>query len=183
MGPISRFSVENSSATLAWESSSAKVARAVNGRPWGPRMDTLTTIERSERMSRIRGKDTRVELRVRRIVHALGYRYRLHDRDLPGNPDLVFKGRRKVIFVHGCFWHRHPDPECKLARMPKSRLDFWDPKLSSNRERDQRAEARLREMGWQSLVVWECESRHIEQLENMITAFLDGREEAHHACH
>jgi DNA mismatch endonuclease (patch repair protein) len=146
-------------------------------------MDTLTAAERSERMSRIKGKDSGVELRVRRLVHGLGYRYRLHDRDLPGKPDLVFKGRRKAIFVHGCFWHRHPEPGCKLARMPKSRLDFWEPKLTANRVRDMEAQHRLREMGWDSLIVWECESRHIEQLENKVRAFLDGRKEAHRAGH
>lgn len=134
-------------------------------------------------MSRIKGKDSGVEMRVRRLVHGLGFRYRLHDRGLPGSPDLVFKGRRKAIFVHGCFWHRHPDPECKLARMPKSRLDFWEPKLTANRERDKKAQGRLREMGWASLVVWECESRHIEQLENKVRAFLDDHEGARRAGH
>lgn len=146
-------------------------------------MDTLTTTERSERMSRVKAKDTAVELRVRRLVHGLGYRYRLHDRSLPGTPDMVFRGRRKAIFVHGCFWHRHPDPDCRLARMPKSRLEFWGPKLSANRERDERTQARLREMAWGSLIVWECESRHIEQLENKVRAFLDGEEGARHASH
>ena len=99
-------------------------------------MDTLSKAQRSERMSRVRGKDTKPELLVRRLVHGMGYRYRLHRRDLPGTPDLVFPGRRKVIFVHGCFWHRHPDPACKLARLPKSRTDFWLPKLEGNRARD-----------------------------------------------
>ncbi len=97
-------------------------------------MDTLTPEQRSERMSRVRNKDTKPEMRVRRLVHALGYRYRLHDSRLPGRPDLVFKSRHKVIFVHGCFWHRHD--RCELCRMPKSRLQFWKPKLKANRERD-----------------------------------------------
>jgi DNA mismatch endonuclease (patch repair protein) len=146
-------------------------------------MDTLTASERSERMSRIKAKDTGTELRVRRLVHRLGYRYRLHDHRLPGKPDMVFRSRRKTIFVHGCFWHRHPDPECKLARMPKSRLDFWEPKLTTNRERDERSLERLRDLGWDPLIVWECESRHIEQLENKIRAFLDDEEGARHASH
>lgn len=125
-------------------------------------------------MSRVRNKDTGPEMRVRRLVHRLGYRYRLHDRTLPGRPDLVFKSRRKVIFVHGCFWHRHQDPSCKLARLPKSRLDFWLPKLTANRERDERVLEALSAQGWESLVVWECEARHIEQVENKVVAFLQG---------
>jgi DNA mismatch endonuclease (patch repair protein) len=125
-------------------------------------------------MGMVRSKNTRPEMLVRRLVHGMGYRYRLHASDLPGKPDLVFRPRRKAIFVHGCFWHRHPDPSCKLARMPKSRLEFWQPKLAGNRERDLKAIEALERMGWQSLVVWECESRHIEQLENKIRAFLEG---------
>ena len=112
--------------------------------------DTLTRAERSERMSRVKGRDTGPEWAVRRLVHGLGYRYRLHRKDLPGCPDLVFPSRRKVIFVHGCFWHRHPDPACKLARLPKSRLEFWVPKLERNRARDLHSQARLIDMGWQS---------------------------------
>lgn len=88
-------------------------------------MDSLTPEQRSERMARVRAKGTGPELAVRRMVHGLGYRFRLHRRSLPGAPDLVFAGRHRVMFVHGCFWHRHPDPHCKLARMPKSRQEFW----------------------------------------------------------
>lgn len=134
--------------------------------------DTLTPTARSERMSRVRGKDTGAELTVRRLVHGLGYRFRLHRRDLPGTPDLVFPGRRKVIFVHGCFWHRHPDPDCKLARMPKSRQEFWGPKLEGNRARDLRKEAALIEAGWSVLTVWECELRDQTSLRNKIGTFL-----------
>src|SRR6266699_3209467 len=105
-------------------------------------MDTLTPVERSERMSRVRAKDTAPEITVRRAVHGLGYRYRLHARDLPGHPDLVFRKRHKVIFIHGCFWHRHEN--CKLSRLPKSRLEFWRPKLESNRQRDSRNQALLK---------------------------------------
>jgi DNA mismatch endonuclease, patch repair protein len=89
-------------------------------------------------MSRVRGKGSQPERIVRSLVHRLGYRFRLHGARLPGKPDLVFPARRKVIFVHGCFWHRHPDPECRLARLPKSRQDFWVPKLEGNRSRDER---------------------------------------------
>lgn len=124
-------------------------------------------------MSRVRNRDTKPELRVRRLVSAMGYRYRLQYKKVPGRPDLAFPGRRKVIFVHGCFWHRHPDPSCPLARLPKSRLDFWLPKLEGNRSRDLRKEQELRECGWSSHVVWECQLRNEEKLREDIRAFLD----------
>ncbi|MDR3422865.1 MAG: DNA mismatch endonuclease Vsr, partial [Xanthobacteraceae bacterium] len=110
---------------------------------------------------------------VRRIVHRLGFRFRLHRKDLPGRPDLVFPRLRSVVFVHGCFWHRHPDPDCRLARLPKSRLDFWEPKLSANRSRDLRNQDALAAGGWRVLIVWECELRHKEQLENKLKNFLE----------
>lgn len=135
-------------------------------------MDTLTKEQRSERMGRIKDRDTRPELSVRRLVHRLGYRYRLHRRDLPGRPDMVLARHRAVIFVHGCFWHQHPDPSCPLARMPKSRLSFWGPKLRQNRERDERAEAELARAGWRVLVVWECELRDREHVARKIRSFL-----------
>jgi len=135
-------------------------------------VDTLTQQQRSERMGRVRGVDTKPEIAVRRLVHAMGYRYRLHSRQLPGRPDLVFAGRRKVIFVHGCFWHRHPDPHCKLARLPKSRLGFWQTKLEGNRERDLRNEEELRELGWEALAIWECQLGDLEQLKDKIRGFL-----------
>ncbi len=119
--------------------------------------DTLTSKERSERMALVRSKHTRPEMAVRKLVHGLGYRYRLHGRAIPGKPDLVFTTKKKVIFVHGCFWHRHSDHACKLARMPKSRLDFWGPKLEQNRRRDERIGRELVEQGWQALIVWECQ--------------------------
>ena len=124
-------------------------------------------------MSRVRAKDTKPEMVVRRLVLGMGYRYRLHDRGLPGSPDLVFRRRRAVVFVHGCFWHRHPDPSCKLARMPKSRQEFWGPKLEGNRQRDERTRVALREAGWRQMVVWECECRQTEQLGNKLRAFLE----------
>jgi len=133
-------------------------------------MDTLTPEQRSERMSRVRNKDTKPEMRVRRLVHALGYRYRLHGGRLPGRPDLVFKSRRKVIFVHGCFWHRHEG--CALCRMPKSRLRFWKPKLNANRERDLANQDRLTELGWDYLIVWECELRDMDVLASRVSSFL-----------
>lgn len=133
--------------------------------------DTLTKEERSKRMSLIRGRDTKPEMLVRRLVHALGYRYRLHCSDVPGKPDLVFRSRRKVIFVHGCFWHLHKG--CANNRMPKSRLDFWKPKLEANRKRDIRNKARLSRTGWTYLVIWECETACAESLEERIREFLE----------
>lgn len=136
------------------------------------RYDQLTPEQRSERMGHVRSKDTGIELQVRRLVHSLGFRYRLHRRDLPGHPDLVFPGRKKVIFVHGCFWHGHE--KCRQYRMPKSRLDFWIPKLEGNKVRDERNQQMLRDMGWQVLVVWECELRDHDALAARVKAFLGG---------
>jgi DNA mismatch endonuclease (patch repair protein) len=135
-------------------------------------VDSLTPKARSVRMSRIGGKDTKPELLVRRLAHRLGYRYRLHDRKLPGHPDLVFPRRRCVIFVHGCFWHRHQLATCKLARLPKSRLDFWREKLEGNRLRDRENEMRLALLGWRHLVLWECELKDEPSLAGRIRAFL-----------
>lgn len=137
------------------------------------RIDTLTPAARSERMSRIHGKDTQPEMKVRRLAHGMGYRYRLHRKDLPGRPDLVFSSRRKVIFVHGCFWHRHPDARCKLARLPKSNLSFWQSKLEGNRTRDLENQKKLVEDGWQVLVLWECELRDDSNLGQRIRGFLE----------
>lgn len=134
-------------------------------------MDTIPLCERSEIMSRVRSKNSRPEMLVRRLVFAEGYRYRLHDRKLPGCPDLVFRGRAKVIFMHGCFWHRHE--QCSLARMPKSRLDFWEPKLTANKERDARNKKLLTKEGWKVLTIWECQLKDIEQLKRTIKRFLD----------
>lgn len=134
-------------------------------------VDTVSKEKRSDIMSRVRGKDTAPEMLVRRLVFALGYRYRLHDARLPGKPDLVFAGRRKVIFVHGCFWHRHDG--CALARLPKSRIVFWTRKLAGNKERDIRNQAALRKLGWRVLVVWECSLGDQAALRRRILRFLD----------
>lgn len=139
------------------------------------RLDPLTPAQRSERMGRVRGKDTKPEMFVRRMIHALGYRYRLHNAQLPGKPDLVFSSRRKVIFVHGCFWHRHPG--CKNARLPKSRRDFWIPKLNGNRERDLRNHRALREMGFQVMVIWECQIQEPEMMRRRVVQFLERGEQ------
>ena len=141
-------------------------------------VDSLTRRQRSELMSRIRSKDTVPELVVRRLVHGMGYRYRLHAKDLPGRPDLVFRPRRKAIFVHGCFWHRHEG--CSRSRIPTTRSDFWRTKLNGNARRDQRNEVALDEMGWRILVVWECETKDLDQLGEVVRRFLGpigGREQ------
>ena len=135
-------------------------------------MDRLTPGQRSERMSRVLSRNTKPEMLARRMAHELGYRYRLHRRDLPASTDLVFPARRKVIFVHGCFWHRHPDPTCRLARLPKSKLDFWGPKLETNRNRDERNLALLFGLEWDTLEIWECQTKDRELLGARIREFL-----------
>lgn len=137
-----------------------------------PMTDILTPAERSELMSRVRSKDTRPELLVRKLVHRMGYRFRLHARRLPGSPDLVFPRLRKVLFVHGCFWHQHPNPLCRIARMPKSRQDYWRAKLDRNRCRDSRQQQALLDLGWRFLVVWECETQDLASLAEKIQMFL-----------
>ena len=135
-------------------------------------MDNLNSDQRSALMARIRSKDTTPELVLRRMLHRRGYRYLLHDRRLPGAPDLVFPSRRAVIFVHGCFWHGH---ECKIARIPKSNLDYWNNKLARNRQRDETHRRNLRRLGWRVLVVWECATRASSptKLLNRVMRFLD----------
>lgn len=123
-------------------------------------------------MAGVRSKDTKAELAVRRLIHGLGYRYRLDGAGLPGRPDLVFPSRRSVVLVNGCFWHRHPDPNCPLARLPKSRLDFWLPKLERNRARDLENIRRLHSEGWRSLTIWECELRRMDTVTERVLAFL-----------
>lgn len=122
-------------------------------------------------MSRVRGRDTGPEVRLRKALHARGFRYKLHDKKLPGKPDLVFPGRRKVVLVHGCFWHMHGN--CALARMPKSRVDFWSAKLHGNRDRDAVKQAELRALGWDVMVVWECELRDLDAVVARVQAFLN----------
>lgn len=134
-------------------------------------MDPLSPEERSALMGRVRGKDTKPELAVRRLIHAMGYRYRLRLNTLPGRPDLVFSGRRKVIFVHGCFWHRHEG--CPNTRTPKSKREFWIRKFMENKERDQRQQRELREMGWDYLVIWECQVKNLDMLASRVKTFLE----------
>lgn len=133
--------------------------------------DNLSPEIRSRTMSRVRSVDTRPEMKVRRIVHGMGYRYRLHRRDLPGVPDLVFPGRRKIIFVHGCFWHQH---SCRHSSRPTSNRDFWNRKLDGNVLRDRANIAALERAGWSVLVIWECETKDVEAVSARMDAFLRG---------
>jgi DNA mismatch endonuclease, patch repair protein len=131
--------------------------------------DFLSREQRSERMRRVRGKDTKPELLVRKLLHGLGYRFRLHRKDLPGRPDITFLGRRKVIFVHGCFWHQHG---CGHYKLPQSSTEFWQTKLTGNVERDTRDIQRLHDLGWKVAVVWECELRDQDAISKRLTRFL-----------
>lgn len=124
---------------------------------------------RSALMGRIKGRNTQPEVRLRRILFAMGYRFRLHRADLPGRPDVVFTKRKAAIFMHGCFWHGH---SCSAGRIPKTRREFWERKLAANRERDALQVRLLEEAGWRVLVVWECELRKPEDLPERLTSFL-----------
>lgn len=129
-------------------------------------MDSLTKKERSLRMSLVKNRDTKPEMVVRKLIFSLGYRYRLHASDIPGRPDLVFRQRGKLIFVHGCFWHRHLG--CSRCRMPKSRIDFWRTKLNGNRKRDQLLQIKLAKQGWEVPIIWECETENAHVLRKTI---------------
>lgn len=133
--------------------------------------DLLSPLARSALMARIRGKDTQPELIVRRLLHAMGHRFRLHRPDLPGTPDIVLPGQKKAVLVHGCFWHGHG---CAAGRLPKSRLEFWVPKIAGNRARDARNLRALRRSGWSVAVVWGCQTRDLRRLERRLRRFLDG---------
>ena len=133
-------------------------------------MDTIPPDRRRENMRRIRSKGMKPELAVRRLVHGMGYRYRLHGASLPGKPDLVFAGRKKVVFVNGCFWHQHT--RCRISRVPKSNRSYWAPKLRCNKERDRRSKLRLRRLGWKYFVVWECQLDGNLDLAGKLRSFL-----------
>ena len=134
--------------------------------------DIFTKKKRSQIMSKIKGKNTKPELIIRRALFKEGYRYRLYRKDLPGNPDIVFSSRRKVIFVNGCFWHGH---DCKKAAMPTTNREFWEKKLNGNKERDKRNLGKLKAIGWKSLVIWQCQIKKstLENQINKIKVFLE----------
>ena len=132
--------------------------------------DIVTPDVRSRMMAGIKGKDTKPELLIRKLLFAKGFRYRLHVKDLPGKPDLVFPRYRAVVFIHGCFWHRHG--RCPLTRWPKSKLEFWKPKLEANKKRDRKNLSKLHSMHWEVLVIWECEIRNRDSLIQRLRTFL-----------
>lgn len=135
-------------------------------------MDVHTPEQRSANMAAIRGRDTKPEMKVRRLLHRLGYRYVLHQRKLPGRPDLVFPSRRKVVFVHGCYWHMH---DCRFGSVvPSTRTEFWQAKRSGNVKRDRANQEALRTLGYRVCVVWECETRDLANLEKRLVSFLSG---------
>lgn len=133
--------------------------------------DFMNSVQRSAHMAKIRSKDTKPELQLRRALHAIGYRYRIHDPSLPGRPDLVFPGRRKVIFVNGCFWHGH---SCAVgSRLPKSNTEFWVEKRRRNQHRDEQQRSQLATLGWAYLDVWECDLRGNPEVLDIVTEFLE----------
>ncbi len=147
----------------------APVSRTIS--PGASIVDTVSKERRSEIMSRIRATDTKPEMAIRRLVYGMGYRYRLHSRKLPGKPDLVFASRGKVIFVHGCFWHRHDG--CSRCRTPRSRVKFWIDKFAANVQNDRKVQEELTVLGWKSLVVWECQVKDTESMVERIVGFLE----------
>lgn len=135
-------------------------------------MDKISSEQRSKNMRRIRSKDTKPEIKVRKLIFKMGYRYRLHWKKLPGKPDIVFPGRKKVIFVHGCFWHQHDNRNCNYVHKPKSRLDYWLPKLERNKQRDNENQKEIEDIGWEYLIIWECQINNTDKLREIITNFL-----------
>lgn len=133
-------------------------------------VDVFSPEERSAIMRKVKGKDTKPELVIRSLLHRLGYRFRLHRKDLPGKPDIVLPKFKKVIFVHGCFWHGHKG--CKNANRPKSNVSYWNKKIDRNMQRDKTNQSKLKDMGWDSLTIWECEIRDADKLANKICEFL-----------
>lgn len=136
--------------------------------------DKLTPARRSENMRQIKSRDMKPELAVRKLLHSVGFRFRLHRKDLPGKPDIVLPRHNAIVFVHGCFWHQHPKRTCFDSRLPKSNLGYWIPKLSRNRERDKTNIKDLKSSGWRVLVVWECETKNLSHLQNELNTFLEG---------
>ena len=134
--------------------------------------DPLSPEQRSKQMALVKSKDTKPEMKVRRLLFALGFRYTLHVKDLPGVPDIVFTKRNKVIFVHGCFWHGHISENCRLARMPKSRQEYWVAKIAKNKQRDQLSANKLLDTGWKVLILWECELRNLDELTGKLLEFM-----------
>ncbi|MGH6853964.1 MAG: very short patch repair endonuclease [Aestuariivirga sp.] len=135
-------------------------------------MDHVPPNKRSQIMAAVKSRDTGPEVAIRRALHRRGYRYALHSVDLPGKPDLVFRSRRKVVFVHGCFWHGH---RCKKGHLPKSKVTFWATKVAANKARDRKVAVSLRRQGWSVLTVWQCKITEMDKLVDIIARFLESR--------
>lgn len=132
--------------------------------------DRFTPEERSRIMAKVKGRDTKPEILVRRILHRLGYRFRLYRKDLPGKPDIVLPRHRKIIFVHGCFWHGH---DCKRGARPETNADFWNAKITGNKERDARNREELKRLGWDVLTLWVCEMKDPDELAERLGRFIE----------
>ncbi|MBK5290726.1 MAG: DNA mismatch endonuclease Vsr [Acidobacteriia bacterium] len=145
-----------------------RVVRNLNSQ--APRHDIYSPEKRSEIMSRVRSSDTGPELRVRKLLHALGFRYRLHSDSLPGKPDIVLSKHKKIIMVHGCFWHQHKN--CPRASLPVTRLEWWRAKLRRNQARDQIVARQLRDLGWSVGVIWECQTKNVKRLQLRLLRFV-----------
>lgn len=143
-------------------------------------MDTITPEHRSWNMSRIRSSNTKPERRVRSMLHRLGYRFRLHRKDLPGRPDIVLPGRRTVVLVHGCYWHRHDG--CRYAYTPKSNQEFWEAKFKENTTRDGRQNEQLNKLGWNVITVWECQTNNVDELAQLLTKEIPPLPPPSHQC-
>ena len=137
-------------------------------------MDVFDKEKRSRVMSKIKDKNTKPEVLVRSVLHRMGYRFRLHGKDLPGKPDIILPKYKKVIFVHGCFWHGHEG--CDKSKRPSANREFWDKKLDKNINRDQKNIAELNKYGWETLIIWTCETKDIQTLKQKLTTFLESRE-------
>jgi DNA mismatch endonuclease (patch repair protein) len=137
-------------------------------------MDTVSPEKRSRNMSRIKGRDTQPEKAVRSLLHGMGFRFRLHVKELPGKPDIVLPRHKSVIFVHGCFWHGHPG--CRRASIPATRTEFWTAKINGNRQRDEQTLAALEKLGYRCLVVWQCQLRDKAELRRRLAAFLNNED-------
>jgi DNA mismatch endonuclease (patch repair protein) len=136
-------------------------------------MDKITPEQRSLNMARVKSRNTALEIQIRSLVHKLGYRFRLHRKDLPGTPDLIFPKRRSAVFINGCFWHGH---NCSKAKLPASNRIFWEAKIKKNVERDTRVVVQLAEKGWRVLTIWQCQTKDMNALQERLTIFLEGAE-------
>lgn len=136
-------------------------------------MDKLNSEQRSRNMAQIKGTNTKPEKLVRSLLHSMGYRFRLHNKQIPGKPDIVLPRYKAVVFVHGCFWHGHE--RCKRATIPATRPEFWEKKISGNKERDKRTVAALEDLGYRCLIVWQCELKDVEALKHRLSDFLGGK--------